>query len=105
VTVATVGRGDVVVVGQVGADADCHGLLAGIKMNETWDETSREVLAGQILERADLRHLLVHTEEGVPIQFHRSGRAHRHEFLLTIYRAARHRRHGTRCNSLMPNRI
>ena len=47
VTVAAVGRGDEVVVGQVGADADRDGLLAGVKKNgETRGRAAGDFQAG-----------------------------------------------------------
>jgi hypothetical protein len=103
--VSTVRGRNEVVVGQLGANADRDGLLAGIEVNETGNETGREVLAGQVLERANLHHRLVHTEQGVPIQLHRSDRTRRHDRLQTVCRAAARRYHRIRCNLLVPVRI
>ena len=87
-TVAAVRRGDEIVVGQMGANADRNGLLTCVKMNETGNETCGEVLAGEILECANLHHLLVHAEQSLSIEFHCSGRAGCHNCLQTFCRVA-----------------
>jgi hypothetical protein len=63
VAVPAVRGGDVVAVGELGADTHRHCLLAGVQVNEAGDEAGSEVLAGKVLECANLDHALVHVEE------------------------------------------
>ena len=63
VAVAAVGRGDVILVVQMQADADPGRLLAGIEMDETRDVARRELLVDGVLELADGAHLPVGFEQ------------------------------------------
>ena len=63
VAVAAVGRGDVVLVVQMQADADRGGLLAGIEMDEAGDVAGRELVVDGVLELADGAHLPVGLEQ------------------------------------------
>jgi hypothetical protein len=63
VAVAAVGRGDVILVVQMEADADPRRLFAGIEMDETGDVARRELLVDGVLELADGAHLSVGFEQ------------------------------------------
>ena len=67
VPVAAVGAGEVVLIGEMGADTNRHGFFTGIEMHEAGDQSVGEVLAGGILEGADFHHLGVGVEKSISI--------------------------------------
>ena len=71
VTVAAVGRGDVVVDAQRLAHADGHRLLADVEVEEARHLARLHQLAGGLLEEADAHHAAMHGELLVSCQVHR----------------------------------
>jgi hypothetical protein len=63
VAVAAVGRGDVISVIEMQADAHRGRLLAGIEVDETGDVARRELVVDGVLELADGSHLPVGFEQ------------------------------------------
>src|SRR5215204_2689007 len=63
VAVAAMGRGDVVVVAQVRADAGGDRRLAGVQVHEARDLAGRELAVQTLLELADRAHHPVALEE------------------------------------------
>ena len=59
VAVAAMGAGDAVAIGQMHAEADARGLLAGIEMHEARDVAGRELVVHALLELADRPHPVV----------------------------------------------
>ena len=62
VAVAAMGAGDAVDVGQVHAEPDARGLLAGVEMDEARDVAGRELVVHALLELADRAHLVIGLE-------------------------------------------
>ena len=63
VAVAAMGAGDVVDVGQVHAEADARGFLAGVEMDEARDVAGRELVVHALLELADHPHPVIGLEQ------------------------------------------
>ena len=63
VAVAAMGAGDAVDVGQMHAEADARGFLAGVEMHEARDVAGRELVVHALLELADRAHLVVRFEQ------------------------------------------
>ena len=65
VAVAAMGAGDVVVLGEEGADAHADRLLAGVEMGDAGDLGVAHQFGHPLLELADGDHGLVHLDEVV----------------------------------------
>ena len=86
VTVAAVRGGDVVAIGQLGANANRHGFFTRIQVNEAGHEAQGKILASEVLEHPNLDHALVHGKQGIAVEICHGLGYWRCHFLLLFRR-------------------